>query len=345
MTITQAECQLVPYGASREQEIVALLNLCLGPKLAGQRTEEYWSWKHERNPFGPSIMLLAESDGRLVGVRAFLRWRLRCGDETLEAAKPVDTVTHPEFQRMGIFTRLTTAACQQARELGIRLLFNTPNRNSLPGYLKLGWNEVGTLPLHFKLLRPLGAAWRAACWRLGGGTQQAEDFFRAPPDPAADTLGDDAAFPSLLIGAASVPRLSTARSLEFYRWRYSQHPNISYFAESIRHDGRLDGVLLYRASVRSGLREIMIDEMLLRESGPALVRELIDRLQARVRADYIVVRGTPEPAMSAALRGAGFHQMPRRGITLAARPLDEALPVNLFDAGHWALSLGDLEGL
>ena len=54
--------------------------------------EAFFRWKHLDNSFGASPMWVAELDGRLVGVRTFLRWRFRRPDGTTFAAvRAVDT--------------------------------------------------------------------------------------------------------------------------------------------------------------------------------------------------------------------------------------------------------------
>ena len=63
-----------PFAPSDEQGVLDLLRTALGEGPSGMRTAEYFGWKHFRNPFGPSYLALAESEGRIVGLRAFMRW-------------------------------------------------------------------------------------------------------------------------------------------------------------------------------------------------------------------------------------------------------------------------------
>ena len=335
---------IVPYSAERRQEIAELLNVCLAQKLSGQRDADYWAWKHERNPFGPSFLLLAEADGRLVGVRAFMRWQLAWAGQTLAAAKPVDTVTHPDYQGRGIFTQLTRQACDVARTAGVQLLFNTPNRNSLPGYLKMGWREAAQLPLGFQLLRPVAAVWQAALWKLRPGrVPPPETFFRHCPASAGEVLerhGDE--IRRLAAECVSPHRLATVRSNEFLRWRYACHPHIRYFAETVTRDGRVAGAMFYRTNFRAGLREIMIDDVLACDNALAALLEQVVR---RARADYLVAHAADGTPLAAALRRFGFRHFPRRRITLAARTLDEACQVDVLRPDNWALCMGDIEGL
>jgi len=338
---------IVPYSPERRQEIADLLNVCLGRKLTGERDAAYWAWKHELNPFGRSVLLLAEVDGRLAGVRAFMRWRLMANGHVVHAAKPVDTVTHPDYQRRGIFKRLTTEACEVARRDGIGLLFNTPNGNSLPGYLKLGWQRVAELSLRVRLQRPVGAVWRLASWRLRNGEVPAQErFFRDAPTSAADVLDrESAGIGELLAQTCASAQLRTVRTIEFLRWRYASHPHIRYFAETTADAGRLDGIAFYRTNFRAGLREIMIDDLLVREGVADSIKRLLGKLLRRTKTDYVLAHGGEQTPIVRMLRKSGFHKLPRRRITLVARTLADEVVPDPLQASNWSLSLGDLEGL
>ena len=126
--------------------MLALLRSSLGETSLLQRTPDLFAWKHLDNPFGRSIILVADAGGTIAGLRAFMRWELTTPDgATLRCVRAVDTATHPDFQRRGIFSRLTEAAVEAAREDGVDLIFNTPNEKSGAGYLKMGWQEVGPI--------------------------------------------------------------------------------------------------------------------------------------------------------------------------------------------------------
>ncbi len=63
-----------PYADADEHAVIELLNVTLGAGPAGTRPASFFRWKHLENPFGRSFMLVAETDGRIVGLRAFMRW-------------------------------------------------------------------------------------------------------------------------------------------------------------------------------------------------------------------------------------------------------------------------------
>src|SRR5437867_2251138 len=112
-------------------------------------------------------MWVAVSDDRIVGFRTFIRWRFRVDDDVVDAVRAVDTATDPAHQGRGIFSRLTLGALDELRGENVGFVFNTPNDQSRPGYLKMGWRIVGRVPIavmpgSFGALRKLPAAHRPA---------------------------------------------------------------------------------------------------------------------------------------------------------------------------------------
>ena len=94
--------------ASKEDlpEIIKVLKASLGENDL-PLSEEIWNYKHRDNPFGKSIMLVAEKDNKIAGVRALMRWEWKVGERNYSAFRAVDTATHPDFQGKGIFKKLT----------------------------------------------------------------------------------------------------------------------------------------------------------------------------------------------------------------------------------------------
>jgi len=107
-------------------------------------TRSWWDWKYKHNPFGKPIGWYALLNGKIVGVRLAIPNRFRLDEDVYSAYQMVDTATHPEYGKKGIFTALTKKAVEKIRSEN-SFIFNFPNGNSLPGYISLGWKKAREL--------------------------------------------------------------------------------------------------------------------------------------------------------------------------------------------------------
>ncbi|MGH2405821.1 MAG: GNAT family N-acetyltransferase [bacterium] len=331
------------YRAQDQEGVLSLLRQSLGNGRAFDRTNDFWQWKHFRNPFGASLLMVAVNSEAPVGLRAFMRWRFRSPGRVLSAVRAVDTATHPASRRSGVFATLTGLAVDRAQHDGVDLIFNTPNRFSLPGYLKLGWRYVGRPHLLVKVLRPDRIA--RALLNDDGQRGEAPGAPGTPAVPAAMWLSDAKGLDPLLEenDRLSSGRIRTDRSTRFLRWRYADAPSLPYYACQ-RESGRSSAVAIFRPNRRRGLREIMLSELLLGSDARRSVGRLIGDLRRAIEADYMVAHAPRGSRHWWILLGLGFLPVPRIGPYFTVRPLSPAAAAAVPERGAgWWLSLGDLE--
>jgi hypothetical protein len=136
------------------KDIPGIVDL-LRTSLSEKHTRESFKWKHIDNPFGKSLGFLALDKDKIIGVRMFMKWDFSNEGKIINAIRPVDTVTHPDFRNKGIFKKLTLDGLEKYKN-NFDLIFNTPNHNSTPGNLKMGWQRFEKpLSLKIALLFPL----------------------------------------------------------------------------------------------------------------------------------------------------------------------------------------------
>jgi GNAT superfamily N-acetyltransferase len=319
------------FRAATPEDRTAVLGL-LGASLGwggDERFARFFAWKHDRNPFGASPALVAVDGDRIVGLRTFLRWEfLDAGGARHRAVRAVDTATDPEYQGRGIFRALTMRALDELAADGVAFVFNTPNTQSRPGYLRMGWVEVGRLPATVRF-RSAGSALRALRARVPAERWSQES--RAGR-PAAEVL----AGPELadLVDAAPGPGpgLRTNRTPAYLRWRY-EFPDLGYRALTV--SSRLaDGLGVFRVRRRGGAVECALCEMLVPDGAPGARRELLRAVAREAGSDYVIrIGGGPVDS--------GFVRLPRQGPVLTWRPLAPGVPGATLDA--WRLGLGDVE--
>jgi GNAT superfamily N-acetyltransferase len=330
-----------PYDDADEGKVIELLDETLGAGPIGARTREFFRWKHVANPFGHSFMLVAESGQRIIGLRAFLRWSFQAGPRSLHAVQAVDTATHPDYQGRGVFRRLTLAALEQLRNEA-DFVFNTPNEKSLPGYLKMGWEVVGTIPVSVRLRRPVRFAKRVSSFRDMAGSRPVDVTVAAPS--ASDVIYGSSEVPDLLteMNTGRDDRISTDRSMAYLGWRYCTAPGLDYWAVREPGKGRLRGFGVFRIRSRGSLVEASVTDLFVRPGDRRCARSLIRAIASAAPVDHLTCHfPTGTVAASAAVRS-GFLPT-RKGIRLAVNKLrPEILPDPALLAS-WALSLGDVE--
>jgi GNAT superfamily N-acetyltransferase len=331
------------YRARDEAEVLELLSTSLGPGPVGRRAPEFFRWKHLENPFGPSFLLLAESAGRIVGLRAFMRWRFRVGDRSVRAVRAVDTATHPDHRGKGIFSQLTEQALHELRG-GTELVFNTPNGKSMPGYLKMGWRTVGIFPAAIRIRRPLPVLRDARGLRSRVGTPRpARPAPRVDAETAAEALADRD-LPALLgeAAGASPARFATPRDAAFLDWRYGAPALLDYRGMREHIGGMLAGIALFRLRQRGRLWESTVADVIVRPGDVRTARRLLRRVAGAAAVDHLACSFPPGSEPARAGRASGFLRSPG-GPTLTAKAVRAELRPDPYEPRSWALCLGDLE--
>jgi GNAT superfamily N-acetyltransferase len=327
------------YEQSDEDAVLQLLDSSLGAGPVGRRVTEFWRWKHLENPFGRSFVTVAEVDGEIVGVRPFMRWRFVAGDRVFTAVRAVDTATHPAHQGKGIFSRLTRAALDAIRP-EIDLVFNTPNGKSGPGYLKLGWREVGRVPIGIRVRRPVRFAVLARSLKR---TAEPVTGLAIDAESAADALRDGAAVDALLAAAEPLrDRLTTPKDAAYLRWRYVDVPMIDYRAVRLLDGDECTGIVLFRVRRRGALLECVIAELIVRPDESATARRLLRRAARAAAVDMVTSSFPPGTTCRRATVATGHIRAPG-GMYLVTNPLRPDLEPDPSSLRSWGLTLGDLE--
>ena len=314
--------EMRPASEADVPQILELLQGSLG-WTTGERSAAFYRWKHHDNPFGVSPAWVAVVEDRIVGLRIWLRWRFTDGTRSWDAVRAVDTATHPDFRERGIFHRMTTASLEQLRAQGIAHVFNTPNEQARRGYLEMGWEEVGTLPVAVRFRSPMAAASMVRSrvaperWSVVSGVGSA----------ALDVLADDDEVAGLL---ASMPAtgIRTDLDVEVLRWRYGFDP-LRYRGVRMRDGG---GIGLFRLRRRGSALECVVGHLLAPDETAR--RRLLARI-AKVSGADQVLELTHRPHLAG-----GFLPLPGGGPVLTWRGLNDTVMPPL---GRWHLAMGDVE--
>lgn len=298
-------------------KIIKLLKASLGQSLI-PKSENLWKWKHLSNPFGASPVIVAEESGQLIGVRAFLRWDFVHNGEKIHCCRAVDTAIHPDHQGKGLFKKLTLQLVNELEAEKIDTIYNTPNQKSLPGYLKMGWEKWGKLPLKLE-------------FHLSTGKNKHP---LNPPD--WDLIADF--IQKIYEEANTFYQSTTILQPNFLKWRYLDCPLFPYYFLS---DGE-NYLIFYRIKEGKMGRELRITDLYY---STGISKEKKKEAQAKLKkaqkisgARFSSLSGLNYPNQKLILMGA--LPIMKIGPLVTVRKVNEE--INPQDI-NWNWSLGTLE--
>lgn len=327
-----------PYRDEDEAEVLELLNVALGGGPAGSRPPDFFRWKHLANPFGRSYMAVAETGGRIIGLRAFMRWEFSTVRGRLRGVRAVDTATHPDHQGHGVFSTLTRRSL--ADLVGeADFIFNTPNEKSLPGYLKMGWRVVGRIPIYVRIRRPFRFVNHVRSWsRVGAHGSMVGEPGGIPASEVLALPGVE----TLLRNRERWPGIETVRDIGYLRWRYGMAPLLNYRATVATVGDRVLGLAIFRTRPRGDLTECTVAEVITGLGDRKTPRRLLAQVAHHSGADHLTCSFPRTSSLASAARRAAFLRAPV-GLTLVANPLGHETDPDPLDLSSWSLSVGDVE--
>ena len=312
-------------------QILNLLNEVFSSqqRSAGTRGVSFWNWKFENNVFGKAKLIIAEHENKVIATSTLWPWEFSLRGQILRAYQPCDTVVHPDFQGKGLFKKINLQRLKESHNEQIDLLFNFPNKNSLNGYLSLGWENLGQLPWMVRLLKPFSVL---------------KNYFK---ETKSVNLHINQEYHIEQNIAESLAQSSCTwdkfiqinRKQGFFEWRYIDKPGREY--GMIKYEkGRKKIIAVFTLS-QSGMNVEMIIVDLIGE--PDLFHDLVDKILkegSRMNVSYIALPKNPRYECNKLIRK-GF--MPLKRKNMVCLPLNPYIENKLCDFSSWdfVLSIHD----
>jgi hypothetical protein len=347
-------------SAADADAILGLRRAVFGEVDTERLRPEVWRWQFVDNPAGQGYIRLAEDAGTVVGQYAAIPTRFVVDDVERTFAMSCDTMTHPRYQKQGMFVTLARELyADLADRHRVTTVWGFPNDASHPGFVgKLEWFDVHVFPTMVKPLRSAPVLQRylksPALSRLVGAVGDAAwrlvtPAARAPRRATIRPLdGFDERFDALWARHRGVARVVQVRDARYLRWRYLGAPGFDYHPFEVLVQGRLEGFVVLRALSLfdlpfGALVECfpfpLVDDEVTRD-----VLAFAQRWVAEREAAFLTALVPPRHASK--LTRFGFIRVPDRVNLrrwyLGARcaPADAAV---LRDVAHWHISYGDAD--
>jgi hypothetical protein len=305
-------------------------------------------WRALGNPHGRTRYAVASRGGEIVGMIALIPTRLRNAPGDILGYQAVDTVVDPSCRGQGLFVRMGELA-QDPEALGGELLWGFPNANAAPGWFgRLGWTNLGTVPL---LMRPLRSSFLLG--RLHPRLRSIDfPLIRRRADAASvydDPAGLSGDVDQLWRCVGSEFGVAVDRSGEWMRWRLADKPGADYRCVGIRSGtGDLQAFVASKIADKHGARLCYVMEaMSLPQHRGTLAGLLLSELaRAASQGAEAALAWCPKRAPNyRAYRKAGFLPVPARlrpiEINFGARALTSGAAAAAAPGAHWYVSFLD----
>lgn len=321
-------------GADRDA-ILELRRLAFRDEDIEKPHADFWEWQFVDGYAGPGRFFVAESADTIVGHFAFVPQTYAARGEDIRGALACDVMTHPDFRRQRVFSRLAAFAADRLKD-DFRIITAFQIREQvLPGMVSGGWTAATETEV---LLKPLSLRGIARDLGLPFGAAIRD----TPPDRIASIRPLTPRDLDQVDAFLSTDAVRQPRTAEFLSWRYGRNPYWSYQQDGFFEGEKLLAFVVHRETELKGLRTLAIAEA----GGDARhLRPMIMHACKHGRQRNLAVAASlmsrEHPAYRA-LRRSGFFPGPHR-FRLLLQVFDERL--RWMHQAPWSLSWGDTDHL
>lgn len=316
---------------------------------------------YRENPAGPGRIWLAEHDGRIVGHTAIVPVMMKICGETLIGFQAIDTMTHPNYRRQGIYETLAKKAYAEAAKENMQIGYRFPNEsNRRIAIKKLNWFDVASTHI---MLKPIN--WRNAIkMRVGnrlllnlgtiGGNLASKVFYKVERVPVMHGLAIrqvpsfDERINEFWTKVSNQHHIMVVRNKDHLNWRYATVPGVDYQIYIAEKSGGICGYLVLRYTERDGVKKAIIFDVLAvsEQITRCLLLRVIEDCQQE-KADLIAFNLIANKTYLTAFRKSGFISSPfLRGVHFCAYSSDPHISKDfLKDPQHWYTQPGDSDAL
>jgi hypothetical protein len=357
------------YREGDEAAIVALFEKVFGKPMGRTRSAPHWRWEYTQNPVGPRTIELVWDGATLAGQYAVSPRRVWCGGREVLAALSLDTMTHPDYARQGIFTASADACYEAMAERGFAFVYGFPKASSVGAFeRRLSWSLVMKMPVHVKPIdvgrfvaekvdRPRLAPWLSLGSRMLSrapgivANTRRRWQSRVPVEVTACSAIEEWA-DDLWARCRAHHHVWVVRDRAYLDWRYDARPESDYVFLRAEAGGTIVGLAVLAVATREQGRICFVMELLADPTLSAALPTLLAAIEAQARAQscaFVSAIVPPGSRYRGAFLAHAYLPLPERLFPQelhfgVRRTSDEVIP-ELLDARAWHLTWGDTNAL
>jgi len=317
--MSESELTLRPWCDEDQAGILALERAVWGNTEAVDPV--FFDWQYRRNPEGRAVISCAVGPGGMIVAQyATIPIPLRFKGTRIVGSLSLNTATHPDYRRLGLFTKTAMAVYEQLQRQGIAYTLGFPNENSYPGFVKkLGFADLGRPKILVKILDPVafvGGKNVADKWpRFAALVRMVTKVLRGRLNSDVYTR-ELSGFERLRIEDLWEPvDVVVAVDEKWLTWRYMENPIVDYKITVAGNANAPNGLMVSRSFVqtRRGRTGYIMELMLTGKAGLEVVQALIGRAIDNFEAagcTALCVLASPGSRKFNLIKQCGFLEVP-----------------------------------
>ncbi|MFH0861288.1 MAG: GNAT family N-acetyltransferase [Candidatus Altiarchaeota archaeon] len=338
------------YREGDETQILDLFRLVFNKS----KTIQEWRWEFLDGPYGPAYILIAEDNGRIVGVNIGILNYFKIFEKESIAFLTVDVMVHPEYRSRRIYSRLYDWGEELARKRSEngQLIFTYGFIEETERYWhkKLSKNFLFPLQKYVKpldneslldevtgrkiirtLLHPLSSMiLRLVSNKERVRTESSSEFVEIRE------VTDD--FSELFDEVSKDYNILLIRKKEYLNWRYLRKPGKDYGVFSLKKDGCLEGYIVLKTQGRTGF----IVDILVGKEGDNMMLLLLEA-EEYFRKNNVgrMVCYSSDKQIQRILKRNKFLR--RSNLIVSINPIGGFPVERIREPDRWHLTLGDTD--
>lgn len=261
-----------------------------------KRSKAWFDWKFFGNPFGDSILACASHKGELIGCLAFGVQPYIIDGKEYSGALQFENFVDPNYQRMGIFSKLLKYMEDELEARNVKIMLNFPNLISIQTFLKRNWVQLDTNKYFLKPQLSLKLLFALKDIRSG--------FTPLPSNYEQIKSEAVKSYEQNLKGI-----VDAKVTADYLNYRFFDFPHGHYLKAEA--GGNL---AIARLGCRGKLKELQLLHVNLETYNKAALKKLIRALKQQAGGvDLLSCPAGAHGIMSGLLNGLGFRTVPNKG--------------------------------
>jgi GNAT superfamily N-acetyltransferase len=318
-------------------------------------SESYLGWQYNKNPAGYPFYTLANYDKHIVGQYLVIPIRYRYKDIMYSGTLSLNTLTHPDFQGKGLFTKLAHSTYDLCASNRVDFTIGFPNPLSHGGFIKkLGFQEIGSCNLLIKPIRPFNLLIDLLKrkkikhggdipfnWRTINKDGLNLTNFEITQNNEYNTFWN----------SLSKSKIMTEKDFKYIMWRYIDIPGRKYHIIQAKREEKITAICILRTEkVLMTNTAVIMDFFVLnsqKSDGDVLIKSIFMELK-RQQINLVAILESTDELISRILKRNKFLKVPKnflpQPIPVIFRPHKESNELKaMTEFSNWAFSFGDYD--